>query len=97
MPRPQAGTPMDVALADVDTGIRLGIEGHSVRTAHTPVKYPSGGDAKIGLADPVRTGYCSGLDAGQGWRLEALPCRDPCDRHFRPAQLVGTHIPPPPN
>ena len=33
MPRPQAGTPTDVALADVDTCIRLGIEGHSVRNS----------------------------------------------------------------
>jgi hypothetical protein len=43
MPRPQAGTPTDVALADVDTCIRLGIEGHSVRASHACVKYPSGG------------------------------------------------------
>ena len=66
MPRPQAGTPTDVALADVDTCIRLGIEGHSVLAAHTCVKYPSGVTRENALADPVRTGYCVGLDAGQG-------------------------------
>ena len=44
MPRPQAGTPTDVALADVDTGIRLGIECHSVLTSVRSVKHPSGED-----------------------------------------------------
>ena len=44
MPRPQAGTPTDVALADVDTGIRLGIEWHSVLTPGRSVKHPSGED-----------------------------------------------------
>jgi hypothetical protein len=42
MPRPQAGTPTDVALADVDTGIQLGIEGHSVRAGRPRVKLESG-------------------------------------------------------
>ena len=49
MPRPQAGTPTDVALADVDTGIRLGIEWHSVRAARPRVKYPSGRQRRIAL------------------------------------------------
>ena len=42
MPRPQAGTPTDVALTDVDTGIRLGIEAHSVLTSGRSVKHGSG-------------------------------------------------------
>jgi hypothetical protein len=39
MPRPQAGTPTDVALADVDTNIRVGIGAHSVRIRLHGVKY----------------------------------------------------------
>ena len=53
MPRPQAGTPtgtafplagtpMNMAVADVDAVIRLGIEGHSVRTGGAPVKAEQG-------------------------------------------------------
>ena len=48
MPRPHAGTPNGMALADVDTGIRLGIEGHSVRTAGGPVKHPTGEEVDSG-------------------------------------------------
>jgi len=38
MPRPQADTPTDVALADVDTCIRLGIGANSLRASGAPVK-----------------------------------------------------------
>jgi hypothetical protein len=43
-----------MALADVDTGIRLGIEGHSVRTAGGPVKLPAGDEVDSVLPDGSR-------------------------------------------
>jgi len=42
MPLPQADTPTDMAVADVDTYIRLGIEGQSVRTPPPTVKSRKG-------------------------------------------------------
>ena len=50
MPRPQAPTPAEAVLADVDTCIRLGIEGHSLRTSRAHVKY------RCGDADLARAG-----------------------------------------
>ena len=66
MPRPQAGTPTDVALADVDTCIRLGIEGHSVLAAHTCVKYPSGVTRETPLPIPSARVTVSGSMPGKG-------------------------------
>jgi len=51
MPTPQAQTPTDVASTDVDTGIRPGIEAHSVRTVVEAVKSPKGESGSPGLED----------------------------------------------
>jgi hypothetical protein len=55
MPSPQADTPTDVALTDVDTDIRLGIGAHSVRIRLHAVKYADAvGGAGTGLPDAPR-------------------------------------------